>query len=269
MPKIWRRVLSSSFSGLERSRKLVRTAEAALIVTCVIGALSVTGDMMLVTIMLVAGIVFGTIAIVTEATLSRRNKLVGCFAFLLVMAGVGSSIFYGYHTDRKEVQQERHQQEASIQGVKPDVPPLYNGPFQSTYERMIFVCPVPAPDPFEAGGYSRKKEILKSAYAAWGGTIGIDFSMTEIRSGLKVTMEPKTFEAKKKIFQMTGTTVSKVEMEVRRIGPDWETITWMIEWGNLKPLVQLLQIPEDEKTVLQNRTEMQVYGTQNGKCKII
>jgi hypothetical protein len=158
MPKVWWRVLSWISSGLERFRKLVRTAEAALIVTCVIGALSVTGDMMLVAAILAIGIAIGIVAITTEVTLSRRNKVICCCALFSAMSCLGSLIFYYYHTDRKETQQaQNHAANPATpsQGTNPDVP-LYSGPFQSTYERMIFVCRVPAPDPFEAPQFPRQ-----------------------------------------------------------------------------------------------------------------
>lgn len=75
---------SRFFLWLERFRKVIRTAEAAIVVASVIGALSLTSHMMLVTVALAIGLVIGSLGIVAERNFTQSKK--GLF-FVLMSIG--------------------------------------------------------------------------------------------------------------------------------------------------------------------------------------
>ena len=90
------------------------------------------------------------------------------------------------------------------------------GPLTSRLDHFILSCNIPPPNKtandlfWELNDYKRNLDIL-------GDAMGLRFSMTEIRGGIRIEAEAITKEAKERIYPLSSVGVTKMTIEVRRI----------------------------------------------------
>ena len=111
---------------------------------------------------------------------------------------------------------------------------------------------------------------FKSNIQAWGDTIGVNVTLSTIRGGVKIEVLADTDEAKRRIFRSTGTAITKLIIEIRRVG-EFETVTYSTDWsGPMKQLAELLGpvTPGPELDAAQKHAE-HLLGVPAGSCRVI
>jgi hypothetical protein len=104
----------------------------------------------------------------------------------------------------------------------PPVPPQKipsPGLILSTSTRFIFACAIPPDLNASPLQQAERRATLRNAVEAWGAAIGFDMDMTDIPSGIRITIEAKTSGAKSKLISFgILPAVTKINFELRRIG---------------------------------------------------
>ena len=91
-------------------------------------------------------------------------------------------------------------------------------PLLSSATKFIFACDVPSDPHATPEQFSERKESLRKGAEAWGDAIGFAIEMSDIRGGIRITIEAKTLDAKNKLISFgIFAAVTKINFEMRRV----------------------------------------------------
>jgi hypothetical protein len=104
------------------------------------------------------------------------------------------------------------------------IPPAPPGqrPLLSSAANFIFSCYFPKQTSAET---AKRKAFLQRSLKPWGEEVGFDISMTDVNGGLRVTIEPKTEEAKSRFLRLgVLPVVATVFIDVQKFGPQFTVV---------------------------------------------
>jgi hypothetical protein len=82
----------------EHWRGFIRAGETAAVIACIVGAVSVSGDMAIAVPLLIVAAVMSAISIAAEPSLSKVLKAAAIAITLLLIGGIGEFIYYHHKT---------------------------------------------------------------------------------------------------------------------------------------------------------------------------
>jgi hypothetical protein len=155
--------------------------------------------------------------------------------------------------------------------VSPVKQPLTTLPGQmlSRSDRFIFSCDVPLPDKETAEKFSQMKNELTQSYQIWGDITGISFTVSDIRGGLKIDVEATTEEAKRRLFTAGSGGLTKLAIEIRRLGQK-EFVTVKADMPeSLRIFSLMIPQPQAQETITLQKKIENMLGVPDGKCQLL
>jgi hypothetical protein len=215
-------------------RELCTDAALALIVTIVIGLIIASLAAAGIITMSLAYILLGLAWLIAAAgtflipwTVTPKNRIIfsGILAGMLTAVGWYETAHYEKPPSAQDIALELSK---IINPQKPPTlppatsnsapAPAPNGILQSTEAKGILRCDISLPPTEDTIGFLNQLEIYKNQMEGLGDALGINISVTTIRDGLRVAFDANTDEGKERIWRATGTTVTKWNFELRRVG---------------------------------------------------
>jgi hypothetical protein len=109
-------------------------------------------------------------------------------------------------------------------------------------------------------------EFFKQNSEVWGDAIGMSFTFTAIRGGIRMAVEANTPEARRRLF---SSSVSKLTVEIRRVGQQ-EIVTMLIDlpeilrfWSFMTPEPSAAELIEVQRKI------EKLVGAAEGKCRLM
>jgi hypothetical protein len=99
-----------------------------------------------------------------------------------------------------------------------NAPPESSGPIMSRLDHFIMRCDRPLPPGKTVEQSLADLNEFKQKLDVMGDALGLSFSMVTIRGGVRLDIEAVTDEAKQRLGPLSSLGVTKLTMEVRRIG---------------------------------------------------
>jgi hypothetical protein len=112
--------------------------------------------------------------------------------------------------------------------------------------------------------------ILKSRTEAWGQAIGLSIHTTLIPNGIRMEAEATTPEGKERIWSISGTTITKIVLEIRRVGPV-EVVSVILNYPGVpddSPLLLMPFKPNPEQAAEFTYGVERAIGAPHGACHL-
>jgi hypothetical protein len=150
-------------------------------------------------------------------------------------------------------------------------PQFYTGPQQSTWEKLLFACEIPPPTPTAEKDFPRQYAIAKSGFIAWGESLGLTTTVTEVTGGVRLEFEGATDEGRKRMRMIGGYGINKLTFEGRRVG-QWEIISFTTHIQQLPGPVQLLYLfppnPTSQSVTQIRQILERLFSIQENRCQM-
>jgi hypothetical protein len=157
--------------------------------------------------------------------------------------------------------------------ITPTPPKEIPGPPQpllSSAAKFIFACDLPSDPHATPEQLAERKESLRKAVEAWGDAIGFAIEMSDIRGGIRITIEAKTLDAKNKLISLgIVPAVTKINFELRRVDEQIIVTTY----GDVPGGWEFLSIFTPDRNTPQILTAQKqiaaFIGARKGGCRLM
>jgi hypothetical protein len=155
----------------------------------------------------------------------------------------------------------RHSPKPAVVTPAPQVVP--ENDLQSRAGKYIFACPRPTSD--DKRSFAETLADARQRAIAVGDTFGVKITLSEIPSGIRMDIEPKTTES---AIKMGG--IGKVTYEIRRVGPELYVTASMELPAPLNLIEQFVPIdPKSELSKKLKKMVEQMVGVPEGACRFL
>jgi len=153
---------------------------------------------------------------------------------------------------------------------------FWKGPWQSTLGKALLYCDIPPPETKDSdqarvmAEFLKQFNVTKARTEGWGQALGLDIQTNLITDGIRMEVEAKTNEGKQRMWTLSGTTVTKFTLEIRRVGPV-EIVSFIVDYPNVPKDSPMLLMPltgtkEQEEEFTANIEN--VLGAPRGSCHL-
>jgi len=145
---------------------------------------------------------------------------------------------------------------------------LYEGPFQSTYGKVLIQCYSPPVGVATMSEYIQQKEYIRQNMKAWGEAIGFDFTVKDVTNGIRIELEATTDEAQRRLWIAAKVPVTKIWMELRRVDR-WIVVSYVVDWPKGFDFFKVVRVDPDSQDMIDVRKRIEfILSLPEGKCKI-
>jgi hypothetical protein len=279
-----------SQARLELLRAVLADAALAFVATVVVGLVIASLAAAGIITMPLAYILLGLAWLVAVAgtflvpwKIEHRHRVIFASFLVFMLAGVGwyETAHYSEPPSAKDIAQEVSKLITSSSPNKPAPampanPATGNSPvpdyspnrvLQSSEGKLLFSCAIPPPE--NSASFPRQYNDYKSGMGALGEALDIKMSTSIINNGVRLDIEAISQEGKERIWRSTGTLITKIAIEVRRVGQN-EIVSLTAERPPFpQSMLLMMPIQPSKDDIEKNERGIEkIIGAPSGVCHI-
>jgi hypothetical protein len=147
--------------------------------------------------------------------------------------------------------------------------PEITGPLVSRLDHFILRCDVPPPTGKTVEQTLSELEEYKKNMGILGDALGLSITLVTIRGGIRMEIETVTEEAKQRILPISSLGVTKLTLEVRRVGPMEIVSAYMKMPPQLAFYGWIPPNPIAPDTIAARQFIEHLLGVSDGTCHVI